>query len=46
MGQVLRPETRRFTQEDPVKDGSNWYVYVADSPVNFVDPWGKNEQAK
>ena len=34
------PTTGRFTQEDPAKDGLNWYVYCANDPVNFVDPWG------
>ena len=32
--------TGRFTQEDPVKDGLNWYVYCANNPVMFMDPWG------
>jgi hypothetical protein len=26
--------------EDPIKDGSNWYVYCADNPVKYIDPWG------
>ncbi len=30
----------RFTQEDPAKDGLNWYAYCGNNPVNFVDPWG------
>ncbi len=34
------PTTGRFTQEDPAKDGLNWYVYCGNNPVNFVDPWG------
>jgi RHS repeat-associated protein len=34
------PETRRFTQEDPVKDGADWYVYVYDNPLMWVDPLG------
>ena len=29
-----------FTQEDPAKDGLNWYVYCGGNPVNFWDPWG------
>ena len=28
----------RFTQEDPAKDGLNWYAYCGNNPVNFVDP--------
>lgn len=30
----------RFMTEDPIKDGSNWYVYVGNSPMNYVDPLG------
>ena len=31
---------RRFMASDPIKDGANWYVYVGNSPVVFVDPSG------
>ena len=34
------PETGRFINEDPVRDGVNWYVYCNGNPVMFVDPWG------
>ncbi len=34
------PETGRFINEDPARDGSNWYVYCKNNPVTFVDPWG------
>ena len=34
------PGTGRFTQEDPIRDGTNWYVYCAGNPVMYVDPWG------
>ncbi|WP_052078878.1 peptidoglycan DD-metalloendopeptidase family protein [Spirochaeta lutea] len=34
------PTTARFTTVDPIKDGPNWYVYVGNDPVNFVDPLG------
>jgi hypothetical protein len=34
------PVTRRFTQEDPLKDGANWYAYVYDNPLRYVDPSG------
>jgi hypothetical protein len=30
----------RFTTEDPVRDGVNWFAYVNDDPVNWVDLWG------
>jgi RHS repeat-associated protein len=35
-----QPETARFTTVDPVRDGSNWFAYVNNDPVNWVDPWG------
>jgi RHS repeat-associated protein len=40
-----QPGTARFTTADPVRDGSNWFAYVNNDPVNWVDPWGlvKNE---
>ena len=26
--------------EDPVRDGTNWYVYCENNPVNYIDPSG------
>jgi hypothetical protein len=26
--------------EDPARDGSNWYAYAGNDPINFVDPSG------
>ena len=37
------PQAARFTTVDPIKDGSNWYAYVNNDPVDFVDPWGLSE---
>jgi RHS repeat-associated protein len=37
-----RPEAARFTTTDPVRDGNNWYAYVNNDPVNWIDPWGLN----
>jgi RHS repeat-associated protein len=34
------PNSRRFTSEDPIRSGRNWYAYVGNDPMNFVDPWG------
>ena len=25
---------------DPIRDGSNWFAYVNNDPVNYVDLWG------
>ncbi|MDR3277773.1 MAG: RHS repeat-associated core domain-containing protein [Oscillospiraceae bacterium] len=33
-------QARRFTQEDPARSGRNWYTYVGNDPVNWVDPYG------
>ncbi len=30
----------RFINEDPIKDGLNWYVYCGGNPVNLIDPLG------
>ena len=34
------PSTHRFTQMDPIKDGNNYYAYVGNNPLNYVDPLG------
>ena len=33
-------ENHRFTQEDPIKDGENWYGYCGNSALSRVDPYG------
>jgi len=34
------PEVGRFTQEDPIMDGLNWYTYCAGNPVVYSDSSG------
>ena len=34
------PSTGRFLSEDPIKDGTNWYIYAGNNPVMYIDPWG------
>ena len=34
------PVLGRWTTLDPVRDGTNWYAYVNNDPINFVDPLG------
>ena len=34
------PKIARFTTVDPIRDGRNWYCYVVNDPVNYVDLWG------
>jgi len=29
-----------FISEDPARDGSNWYGYCGNNPINFTDPTG------
>ncbi len=31
------PELKRFTSEDILKDGNNWYVYVGNNPLTSID---------
>ncbi len=38
------PALGRFTQEDPIKDGDNWYVYCGNNLVSNVDPMGLEAQ--
>ncbi len=35
-----------FLTEDPIKDGSNWYVYCSGNPVMFVDLLGMKMQPR
>jgi hypothetical protein len=35
-----QPEAARFTAVDPIRDGANWFAYVNNDPVNWVDLWG------
>ena len=34
------PEIARFSTVAPIRDGRNWYCYVVNDPVNYVDLWG------
>jgi len=34
------PRTGRFTREDPIHSGLNWYVYADNNPIRFIDPMG------
>ena len=34
------PNNARFTTVDPIRDGSNWFSYVVNDPVNYCDPNG------
>ena len=34
------PWIGRFTSEDSVRDGINWYAYCYDNPLTFIDPSG------
>ena len=38
------PAQGRFTQEDPLRDGYNWYAYCGGNPIMFVDPTGHAEK--
>ena len=34
------PELGLFINEDPIRDGLNWYAYAGGNPVNRIDPTG------
>lgn len=34
------PSNGRFTAEDPIRSGINWYTYCNNNPVVFIDPFG------
>jgi RHS repeat-associated protein len=36
-----KPEVARFTTIDPIRDGANWFAYVNNDPVNWIDPYGE-----
>jgi RHS repeat-associated protein len=40
-----KPQAARFTTVDPIRDGNNWYAYVNNDPVNWVDRWGLWDEA-
>jgi hypothetical protein len=33
-------QNKRWMTVDPIRDGSNWYVYCSNDPINFIDPLG------
>jgi len=35
-----KPQAARFTTVDPIRDGNNWFLYVNNDPVNYIDIWG------
>jgi RHS repeat-associated protein len=34
-----KPEVARFSTVDPIRDGNNWFAYVNNDPVNWIDLW-------
>ena len=40
------PTQARFITEDPIRDGENWFAYVGNNPVNWIDPWGLSASEK
>jgi len=40
---MYNPLTGRFTSEDPIRSGLNWYTYCSNNPIFYIDPWGLEE---
>ncbi|GHU10468.1 hypothetical protein FACS1894151_09860 [Spirochaetia bacterium] len=40
------PVAARFTTVDPIRDRSNWFAYVNNDPVNYLDLWGLSASDK
>jgi RHS repeat-associated protein len=40
MFRSMNPRTGRFSQEDPIRDGLNWYIYSNNNPIFYSDPTG------
>jgi murein DD-endopeptidase MepM/ murein hydrolase activator NlpD len=38
------PTLGRFITEDPARDGDNWYAYVSNNPLAYIDPTGLLEK--
>jgi RHS repeat-associated protein len=38
------PDLGRFVSEDPIQDGTNWYMAFGNDPVNYADPSGLYQQ--
>lgn len=34
------PQQGRFSTQDPIRDGMNWYAYCGGDPINYVDLFG------
>jgi len=41
-----KPQAARFTTVDPIRDGNNWFAYVNNDPVNWIDLWGLSPDDK
>ncbi len=38
------PDLGRFVSEDPIQDGTNWFMFAGNNPVNYADPSGLSMQ--
>jgi RHS repeat-associated protein len=38
------PDLGRFISEDPIQDGTNWFMFAGNNPVIYADPTGLYQQ--
>jgi RHS repeat-associated protein len=43
-GRWYSPDLGRFISEDPIQDGTNWYLFAGNNPVIYADPTGLSMQ--
>jgi len=36
-----KPEIARFITIDSIRNGNNWFAYVNNDPVNWINLWGR-----
>jgi len=45
MARYYNPNSGRFLNSDPIRDGMNWYCYANNNPLRYVDPDGQKTES-